>query len=125
MAMDDGVNFLLEGRVQMRQVHILTHQCFVLLDNKSQVVQRVDGCLEIRLRMTELSKDRPAIYAMKHMIIVVGLVGEPSAVQEHVKQMLAAFRLWCNSVIQRKLRARVKCRYPMARCPAIAGVTCG
>ncbi len=34
---------------------------------------------------------------MKQCVITVGLVGEPSVVQKHVLQMLAAFWLWCNS----------------------------
>ncbi len=100
----------------------------MFVSNEQRVVQGINGGVQIRLRMPEFPKDGAAVHAMKHMIVVVGLVGEPSVIQEHVKQRLAAFRLWCNSdrgVIWRKLCARVTGRYPTARCPAIVGVTCG
>ncbi len=100
----------------------------MFVSNEWQVVQGINGSIQIRLRMPEFLKDGAAVHAMKHMIAVIGLVGEPSVVQEHVKQKLVAFRFWCNSdrgVIQCKLRTCVKCRYPMAWCPANAGVTCG
>ncbi len=85
--------------------------------NEWREVQRINGGVQIRLRMPEFPKDGSAVHAVKHMIVVVELVGEPSVVQEHVKQTFVVFRLWCNSdrgVIQRKLRACVKCRYPTA-----------
>ena len=47
-------------------------------------------------RVTSLSGfDRAAVNAMKHCVVVVGLVWEPSVVQEHIMQALAALRLMC------------------------------
>ncbi len=83
----------------------------MFVSDEQQVVQGINGGVQIRLRMPEFPKDGATVHTMKNMIVVVGLVGEPSVVQEQVKQTLAASRLWCNSdrgVIQCKLGAHVK-----------------
>jgi hypothetical protein len=93
------------------------------LGNKWQVVQRVDGRLEIRLRMTELPKNGATIHAIRHMIVVVGLVRESSFVQEYILQTLAAFGLWVHpdwGTLMLSLHAHAKnggthARYPAAR----------
>ncbi len=93
MIADDCVDPLLEGGVQVQQVHICTHQRLVLLGDKRQVVGRINSRLKIWLRMTQLPEDKLAVHTMKHVILVIGLVGEPSVVQEYILQTLAAFWL--------------------------------
>ncbi len=86
----------------------------MLVSNKQQIVQGIKMDVQIWLRMPEFPEDGTALHAMKQVIVVVGLVWEPSVIQEHVKQMLAAFRLWCHSdwgCLQQLMRARAKRGY--------------
>jgi hypothetical protein len=69
----------------------------MLFSNKWKIVQGIKRGVQIWLRMLEFPEDGTAVHAMKKVIVVVGLVQESSVVQEHIKQMLAAFRLWCHS----------------------------
>ena len=92
----------------------------MLLGNTGQIVHRVNGRVQIRLRMPELAKDGTAIHAMKHVIVMVGLVRESSVIQKHVEQTLAAFRLWCYSnrgTPWQRLRARAEIRNSYAWSP--------
>ena len=43
-----------------------------------------------------IPKDGATVEAMKQ-VVIVGLAGEPSVIQEHILQTLAAFRLMCYS----------------------------
>ena len=47
--------------------------------------------------MLQFPKDGATVHAMKQGVVIVGLVGEPSVVQEHILQTLAAFRFICYS----------------------------
>ena len=81
----------------MRQVHFLTHLGFMLLDDEWRIVQRIDWSIKIRLRVLQLPKDGATVNAMKQNVVVMRLVREPSVVQEHILQTLAAFLLMCYS----------------------------
>ena len=81
----------------MRQVHFLTHLGFMFLGDEWRIVQRIDWSIKIRLRVLQLPKDGATVNAMKQNVVVVRLVREPSVVQEHILQTLAAFLLMCYS----------------------------
>jgi hypothetical protein len=70
--------------------------------------------------MLEFPKDGATIHTMKQRVVIVGLVGEPSVVQEHVLQMLAAFRLWCCSnrgLLLQRVRVHAEAYCSSARLP--------
>jgi hypothetical protein len=97
MITDILVKFLLDGGAEVRQVHILTHLGFMFLSNKWRIEQRVYWSIRIRLWVLQFPKDGVTVHTMKQGVVIVGLVGEPSVIQEHILQMLAAFRLMCHS----------------------------
>jgi len=69
----------------------------MFLGDKWRMVRRVDWSIEIRLRVLQFPKNGATIHAMKQGVVIVGLVGEPSVVQEYILQTLAAFWLMCYS----------------------------
>ncbi len=79
----------------MRQIHILTHLSFLFLGDEWRIVRRVYWSIHIRLRMLQFPKDGATVDAMKQGVIIVGLVGKPSVIQEHILQTLAAFWFMC------------------------------
>jgi hypothetical protein len=91
MITDNLIKFLLEGGAEVRQVHILTHLGFMFLSNEWQIERQVYWSIEIRLRVLQFPKDGATVYTMKQGVIINGLVREPSVVQEHILQTLAAF----------------------------------
>ncbi len=81
----------------MRQVHFLTHLSFVFLWSEFQEKGRVNRHVHIRDRMLEFAQNWTAIDVMKNMVVIVGLVREPSVIQKDVLQALTSLRFWCNS----------------------------
>ena len=59
------------------------------------MVRQVYWSIEIRLWVLQFPKDGATVHAMKQGVIIGGLVGESSVVQEHILQTLAAFQLMC------------------------------
>ena len=69
----------------------------MFLSDEWQMERRVYWSIEIRLRVLQFPKDGATVYAMKQGVAIVGLVGEPSVIQEHILQTLVAFWLMCYS----------------------------
>jgi hypothetical protein len=80
----------------MRQVHFLTHLSFMFLWNEFRVKGRVNWRVQIRSRMLKSAQNWTAINIVKQMVVVIGLVWEPSVIQKDILQPLSAFCFWCN-----------------------------
>ncbi len=93
MVTDHLIKVLLECQQKVGQVHVGTHLGFVFLGDEWKTVQRVNGRIKIWLGMPKFPKDWAAIHTMKHMVVLVGLVGEPAVIERHVERTLAAFWL--------------------------------
>ncbi len=92
----------------------------MFLGNEWRIVHQVDWSIKIWLRMLEFPKDGATVHAVKQHVVIVGLVGEPSVVQEHALQMLAAFRLWCylnGGLLLQRVRVRAEAYCLSARLP--------
>ncbi len=96
MVMDDLIKFILECRWKVGQVFVGTHLGFVFLGDEWGIVQRVNGGIKIWLGMPKFQKDWATIQTMKHMVVFIGLVGEPAVIKEHIEQTLAAFLAWAQ-----------------------------
>ncbi len=67
----------------------------MFLGNEWRIVRRFYWSIDIRLRMLQFPKDGATVGAVKQGVVIVGLVGKPSVIQEHILQTLAAFRFMC------------------------------
>ena len=81
----------------MRQVHFLTHLSLVLLGNEFQEKGRVNWRVQIRSRMLEFAQNWTTVNIVKQMVIILGLIREPSVVQKDILQTLTPLFFWCNS----------------------------
>ena len=66
---------------------------FVLCRKECQVVGGVWGRLKVRLWMLEFAQDRPTFNMVKHVIILVGLIWEPTVIKEDVLQTFSTLGL--------------------------------
>jgi hypothetical protein len=65
----------------------------MFLGNEWRIVRRVYRSIDIRLRMLRFPKDGATVDAVKQGVVIVGLVGKPSVIQEHILQRLRRFGL--------------------------------
>ena len=47
--------------------------------------------------MLELAQNGTSINIMQHMVVIVGLVREPSVIQKNIMQALTPLAFWCSS----------------------------
>jgi hypothetical protein len=77
---DNVVYPFLEVGFQMQEIHVTLHDFLVLLGNKRRVIKRVYRRRKVRLGVPKLAQDGSAVNIMKHVVVVIGHIGEAAII---------------------------------------------